>query len=76
MWADSISSMTIGPPSGFEANIDRMIREAIDSGDFDDLPGMGEPIPGAGTKDDPHWWGRAWIDRNRVESGVKTSGED
>jgi hypothetical protein len=44
---------------------ERIIREAIDAGAFDDLPGQGKPIPGAGRPDDDMWWVRRWIERNR-----------
>lgn len=50
----------------FEAQVDRLIREAMERGEFDDLPGTGKPIPGAGTKDDEYWWLRKWIKRNRA----------
>jgi hypothetical protein len=35
-----------------EGYADRLIGEAMESGDFDDLPGAGKPLPGAGTPDD------------------------
>ena len=50
----------------FESLPERLIREAIEAGEFDDLPGEGEPIPGAGTVDDELWWVRAWLKRNQV----------
>ena len=43
-----------------------MIREAIEKGEFDDLPGEGSPIPGAGRVDDELWWVRRWVERNRI----------
>lgn len=52
-------------PDMVEGTADRMIREAIEAGDFDDLPGTGRPIPGMGTVDDDMWWVRSWLDRNR-----------
>jgi len=60
--------MPIGPPGDFEANIDRIVRESVEAGDFDGLPGQGRPIPGAGTKDDAHWWVREWLKRNLTET--------
>lgn len=45
--------------------IDDVIRAAQNRGEFDDLPGAGKPIPGAGKKDDDLWWVRSWIERNR-----------
>jgi hypothetical protein len=47
-----------------EGYADRLIGEAMESGDFDDLPGAGKPLPGAGTPDDEGWWIRGWIERN------------
>lgn len=49
----------------FEPPVERSIREAIERGDFADLPGTGKPIPGAGTRDDALWWVRSWLERQR-----------
>ena len=56
--------MPVGPPDDFETNTDRIIREAMEAGEFDDLPGEGKPIPGAGSVDDEYWWIRSWVKRN------------
>jgi hypothetical protein len=50
--------MTRRKPSGidFETWIERQIREARERGEFDDLPGAGEPIPDRGARHDPNWW--------------------
>lgn len=53
----------------FEAKVDRIIREAMQRGEFDDLPGAGKPIPGAGKIDDRWWWFRRWVRRNAIEPG-------
>lgn len=45
--------------------IEEIITNAQKRGEFDDLPGTGKPIPGAGKKDDDLWWIRSWIERNR-----------
>jgi len=50
---------------GFEPEVDRIIREAIEEGEFDHLAGAGRPLPGAGEKDDPFWWVRSWVARGR-----------
>ncbi|MEE8407515.1 MAG: DUF1992 domain-containing protein [Acidimicrobiia bacterium] len=50
-----------------EKLVDRLIREAMESGEFDDLPGAGKPISGAGTTDDAYWWFRAWVKRNQID---------
>lgn len=42
----------------FESLVDKQIREAIERGEFDNLPGAGKPIPGAGRPDDELWWVR------------------
>lgn len=48
-----------------EQFVDRLIREAMERGEFDDLPGKGRPIPGQGEFDGEGWWIRRWIERNR-----------
>lgn len=63
--------MPAGPPAveptqPTESVADRLIREAMDAGEFDDLPGAGKPIPGRGTVDDEGWWIRDWVERNRL----------
>jgi hypothetical protein len=50
-----------------ESVADRLIREAIERGEFDDLPGSGNPIPGAGRPHDPNWWVRSFLDRERSD---------
>ncbi|HLU72246.1 MAG TPA: DUF1992 domain-containing protein [Nonomuraea sp.] len=44
------------PGMPFETWVDRQIREAMERGEFDDLPGTGKPIPGLGRPDDEMWW--------------------
>ncbi|AHH18019.1 hypothetical protein NONO_c32320 [Nocardia nova SH22a] len=41
---------------GFESWIDRQVREATERGEFDDLPGTGQPLPGRGEPYDENWW--------------------
>ena len=55
--------------SSWEPIVERLIREAAEAGDFDQLPGQGHPLPGAGQPDDPLWWVRGWLERNRQEDG-------
>lgn len=45
---------------------ERRIREAMDRGEFDNLPGEGEPL--VGLDDDPNWWVKAWIERERLQA--------
>jgi len=60
---------------GYVASVDvvrghaeRLIQEAMEAGEFDDLPGTGLPIPGAGRVDDELWWIRSWLRRNQDQS--------
>lgn len=55
----------------FESLSERLIREAMEAGEFDDLPGQGMPIPGAGTPDEDTWWVRNWLERNQVASASR-----
>jgi hypothetical protein len=50
-----------------ESYPERLIREAIEAGEFDELRGIGKPIPGRGTTDDDLWWVREWVSRNRAQ---------
>lgn len=62
------SSMPTGSPDSAEHPVERAIREAMEAGEFDDLDGVGKPIPGAGVVDDDLWWVRRWVQRNREPS--------
>lgn len=42
----------------YESWIDRQIREAMERGAFDDLPGAGKPLQ---LSDDPDWWVKSKI---------------
>jgi Domain of unknown function (DUF1992) len=50
--------MTGRKPRGtqWESWIDRQIRQAEQRGEFDDLPGAGQPIPGLDKPFDELWW--------------------
>lgn len=58
------------PDPRFESPVDRTIREAVERGDFDDLPGKGKPLPGAGTTGpiDENWWVRGYLHREGLSS--------
>ncbi len=51
----------------FESIVDRQIREAMERGEFDDLPGTGKPIAGAGRSYEPNWWVKSFLDRERSD---------
>ncbi|MEV6426203.1 DUF1992 domain-containing protein [Nocardia sp. NPDC051463] len=57
--------MTERKPLGisFESWIDKQIREATERGEFQNLPGAGKPIPGAGGVDDENWWLKNYLRR-------------
>ena len=46
--------------------VERQIREAMDRGEFDDLPGAGKPIEDLDRPYDPAWWATRWIRRERL----------
>lgn len=46
--------------------VDLQIRQAMDRGDFDDLPGTGKPIEGLGENHDPDWWLKKLVERERI----------
>ena len=46
--------------------VDLQIRQAMDRGDFDDLPGAGKPIEGLGEQHDPDWWLKKLVERERI----------
>src|SRR3954470_11164692 len=50
----------------WESAVDRQIREAQEAGEFDRLPGLGGPLPGAGTEYDEDWWVKEWVRREQV----------
>jgi hypothetical protein len=57
--------MTERKPPGvtFESWVDKQIRLAQERGDFDDLPGTGKPLPGAGEPVEDQWWVKDYIRR-------------
>jgi hypothetical protein len=46
--------------------VDLQVRQAMDRGDFDDLPGKGKPIEGLGEHHDPDWWLKKLVERERI----------
>lgn len=59
--------------SGYESHIDRQIREAQERGDFDDLPGFGKPLPGAGEHYNEDWWLKDFVRRENLTGLGPTS---
>jgi len=52
----------------FESFAEQQIREAMERGDFDDLPGAGKPLSGLGPIYDPEWWAKGFIHREQARS--------
>lgn len=46
--------------------VDLAIKQAMERGDFDNLPGAGKPIKGLGTQHDPNWWVKQLIEREKI----------
>jgi hypothetical protein len=54
------------PGVGWETWVERQIREGIERGEFDDLPGKGKPIPDLDGSHDELWWVRKKLKREKV----------
>jgi hypothetical protein len=44
------------------------------AGEFDHLPGAGKPIPDLGGEDDPAWWAKKWVERERLRDRLRDAG--
>lgn len=53
--------------------VDLQVKQAIDRGDFDDLPGAGKPIPDLDAEHDPDWWLKKLIEREQVTGVLPAS---
>ncbi len=53
--------------SAQEPWVERLIREAQERGEFDDLPGTGKPLPPFKGQDDENWWIRGLIEREHLD---------
>ena len=54
------------PKPSRPAGVEAQILEAQRRGLFDDLPGHGKPLTGLGNINDPLWWVKQWIDREKL----------
>lgn len=64
---------TIVPMPYYESWVERQIREAMERGEFDDLPGAGKPLD-LGDVDDPDWWVKRKMAAEGIEPGHAVSG--
>jgi hypothetical protein len=46
--------------------VDLHIKQAMERGEFDNLPGAGKPIKNLGTQHDPNWWVKQLIEREKI----------
>jgi hypothetical protein len=46
--------------------VDLQVRQAMERGDFENLPGYGKPIEGLGESHDPDWWVKKLIEREQI----------
>ena len=57
----------------YESWAERQVREAIERGEFDNLPGAGRPIPGLNGRDDENWWVQSLLEREQLPMPLPTS---
>ena len=62
-----------GRVTGYESWAERQVREAIERGEFDNLPGAGRPIPGLNGRDDADWWVKGLLEREQLPMPLPTS---
>jgi Domain of unknown function (DUF1992) len=54
------------PGIGFQAWVERQIREAMERGEFDNLPGAGKPLPDLDKPHDELWWVKDKLRREQL----------
>ncbi|KAB1935017.1 DUF1992 domain-containing protein [Micromonospora sp. ALFpr18c] len=54
----------------WEASVEAKIQDAVQRGEFDNLPGMGKPIPGRGMPYDEAWWIKSFLEREALSSDL------
>jgi hypothetical protein len=50
----------------YESWVERQVREAIERGEFDNLPGMGKPIAGLNGREDENWWIKSKLEHENI----------
>ena len=46
--------------------VDLQVKQAIERGEFDDLPGAGRPIEDLDKEHDPDWWLKRLVEREKI----------
>ncbi len=54
-----------------ETWFEKLMREADEAGEFDDLPGSGKPIADLDRPYDPAWWAKKWMQRETVAEAAR-----
>jgi hypothetical protein len=72
-WRYASSSGKIASPMRYESWVERQIREAIERGEFDNLPGRGRPIKGLNGREDENWWVKAYLEREQLPLPLPTA---
>jgi hypothetical protein len=54
----------------WDATVEARIRTAQERGEFDNLPGMGKPIPGRGQPYDESWWIKSFLEREALPTDL------
>ena len=57
----------------YESWVERQVREAIERGEFDNLPGAGRPLPGINGREDENWWVKGFLEREQLPMPLPTS---
>ena len=65
--------MVSGVAERYESWVDRQVREAIERGEFDNLPGAGKPLHGLNGRQDENWWIRQKLEREDIRGALPTS---
>jgi len=61
-------------PEQIDTWVEHTIRQAQRRGDFDDLPGAGKPLASLERPDDPDWWLRGLIQREKLDLSAALPG--
>jgi hypothetical protein len=57
----------------YESWVERQVREAIERGEFDNLPGAGRPLPSINGREDENWWVKSLLEREQLPMPLPTS---
>ena len=57
----------------YESWVERQVREAIERGEFDNLPGAGRPLSSINGREDENWWVKSLLEREQLPMPLPTS---